>query len=80
MKDQEHGNMSHESSRREFVKKAAYVAPVILSLSVQPSYAGVGSPGCERGEGGHGWHGRGNHGRGNHGRGNHGRAGGRGDE
>lgn len=75
--------MSHESSRREFVKKAVYVAPVILSLSVQPSYAGVGSPGCEWGEGGHGGrghHGRGHHGHGNHGRGNHGRPGGGDDD
>jgi len=58
--------MSHISSRREFVKKAAYVTPVILSLSVQPSYAGSGSVGCERGEHEQGRRGRGHesHGRG----------------
>ncbi|MGB8435308.1 MAG: hypothetical protein WCE38_13695 [Burkholderiales bacterium] len=31
------------NSRREFVKKAAYVAPAILSLAVAPSYAKAGS-------------------------------------
>ena len=33
----------HEPSRREFVKKAAYIAPAILSLAVAPSYAKAGS-------------------------------------
>ncbi|MFO1206185.1 MAG: hypothetical protein U1E63_10725 [Burkholderiales bacterium] len=33
----------HSSSRREFVKKAAYVAPVILTLQAAPSYAKAGS-------------------------------------
>ena len=47
-------------TRREFVKKVAYVTPVILTMKVEPSYAGVGSPGPERchhrrrGKG-HGW-------------------------
>jgi hypothetical protein len=30
-------------SRREFVKKAAYIPPVILSLAAAPSYAKAGS-------------------------------------
>jgi hypothetical protein len=33
----------HSNSRREFVKKAAYVAPAILTLAVAPSYAKAGS-------------------------------------
>jgi hypothetical protein len=33
----------HEPSRRKFVKRAAYVAPAILSLAVAPSYAKAGS-------------------------------------
>jgi len=35
---------THDVSRRAFVKRAAYVAPVILSLAVAPSYAKHGSP------------------------------------
>lgn len=34
---------NHEPSRREFVKKAAYVAPAILSLAVAPSYVKAAS-------------------------------------
>jgi hypothetical protein len=30
-------------ARREFVKKAAYVAPAILTLAATPSHATVGS-------------------------------------
>jgi hypothetical protein len=33
----------HDASRRDFVKKAAYVAPVILSLSAVSSVAKAGS-------------------------------------
>ena len=33
----------HELSRRQFVKKAAYITPAILSLAVVPSYAKAGS-------------------------------------
>ena len=33
----------HESSRRRFIKKAAYITPAILSLAVTPSYAKAGS-------------------------------------
>ena len=31
------------SSRREFLKKTAYVAPVVMTLAAKPSYAGHGS-------------------------------------
>lgn len=34
---------NHEPSRRAFVKKAAYVAPAILSLAVAPSYVKAAS-------------------------------------
>jgi hypothetical protein len=33
----------HRSSRREFVKKAAYIAPAILTLEAAPAYAKAGS-------------------------------------
>jgi hypothetical protein len=32
-----------QASRREFVKRAAYVPPAILTLAVAPSYAKAGS-------------------------------------
>jgi hypothetical protein len=32
-----------QASRRDFVKKAAYVAPLIVTLAVAPSYAKAGS-------------------------------------
>jgi hypothetical protein len=32
-----------QASRRDFVKKAAYVAPLIATLAVAPSYAKAGS-------------------------------------
>ncbi len=32
-----------QNSRREFVKKAAYVTPIIITLAVAPSYAKSGS-------------------------------------
>lgn len=38
-----HDVTNHERSRRQFVKKAVYLAPVILSLAVVPSYAKAGS-------------------------------------
>ena len=31
-------------SRREFIKKVAYVAPVVLTLRAVPSFAASGSP------------------------------------
>ena len=34
---------THKASRRAFVKKAAYVAPAILTLAAAPSFAKVGS-------------------------------------
>ena len=38
--------------RREFVKRAAYVAPVILSLKAMPAFAasGSGSPRSSKGD------------------------------
>jgi len=33
----------HSNERRDFVKKAAYVAPAILTLAVAPAYAKAGS-------------------------------------
>jgi hypothetical protein len=35
----EQGKAEHKPSRRQFVKKAAYVTPAILTLAVAPSYA-----------------------------------------
>lgn len=49
-------------SRRDFVKKAAYVAPAIVSLKAAPAFAARGS---DRRPGGNGnGNGRGNSGRG----------------
>ena len=33
----------HSNSRREFVKKAAYIAPAILTLQAAPAYVKAGS-------------------------------------
>jgi hypothetical protein len=44
--------MAKNYSRRDFVRKAAYVAPVILTLKVKPAYARTGSAGPN--PGGHG--------------------------
>ena len=33
----------HDESRRSFLKKAAYTAPVILSLKADPAFASYGS-------------------------------------
>lgn len=33
----------HQSSRRDFVKKAAYIAPAILTLKAAPAFAKAGS-------------------------------------
>jgi len=38
-----HDMIDHERSRRQFIKKAAYLAPAIVSLAVAPSYAKAGS-------------------------------------
>ena len=37
-----------QGSRREFIRKAAYVAPAILTLAVAPRYAKAGSEKDER--------------------------------
>jgi hypothetical protein len=34
---------AHDPARREFVKRAAYVPPAIVTLSVAPAYAKPGS-------------------------------------
>jgi len=34
---------SAKAGRRDFIKKAAYVAPAILTLAVAPAYAKAGS-------------------------------------
>jgi hypothetical protein len=51
--------MSPKNSRRDFVKKAAYITPLVLTMKVEPTYAGYGSAGPERGDHrrgkGHGW-------------------------
>jgi hypothetical protein len=39
---------SHETSRRDFVKKASYVAPLILTLKAAPALA---KPGSDKGKG-----------------------------
>jgi len=46
----------HNKSRRDFLKKAVYVAPAIVTLNAVPAFAGSGS-----GYGG-GGHGGGRHG------------------
>ena len=38
------------ASRRDFIRRAAYVAPAILTLAVAPSYAKSGSDKGGRGE------------------------------
>jgi len=35
-----------DTSKRNFLKTAAYVAPVILTLNARVSFAGTGSPDC----------------------------------
>jgi hypothetical protein len=37
------GTSSAKAGRRDFIKKAAYVAPAILTLAVAPAYAKAGS-------------------------------------
>ncbi len=41
----------HNPSRRDFLKKTAYVAPVVLTLQAAPSLAAVGSARCNNGFG-----------------------------
>ena len=33
----------HKPARRKFIKKAAYITPAILTLTVAPAYAKAGS-------------------------------------
>ncbi len=40
MSDQQPGS---KNARREFVKKAAYIAPAIVTLSAAPAFAKAGS-------------------------------------
>jgi hypothetical protein len=43
----------HQESRRDFLKKAAYTAPVILTMAAAPAFARNGSPhACDRGNNG----------------------------
>jgi hypothetical protein len=37
-------NQTPKNSRREFIKKSAYAAPAILTLSAMPAIAEIGSP------------------------------------
>ncbi len=50
----------HDSSKRQFIKAAAYVAPVILTLKATPSFAGIGSIDDRSSELGNGNNGLGN--------------------
>jgi hypothetical protein len=43
-------------TRREVIKKAAFVAPVILTLPAGASFASAGSSHSGRGHASHGWH------------------------
>ena len=36
----------HQPSRRDFLKKVGYTAPVILTLTAAPAFAGYGSKPC----------------------------------
>lgn len=38
-----------DNSRREFLRKTAYVAPAILTLNAMPAFARNGSPRCNNG-------------------------------
>ncbi|MGH8221528.1 MAG: hypothetical protein ACREQZ_01010 [Woeseiaceae bacterium] len=49
-------------TRREFMKKAAYSAPVVLTMAARPSFASSGSDRPEHKPASHGHHG--NHGQG----------------
>ncbi|MDT8388497.1 MAG: hypothetical protein RQ736_13390 [Thiogranum sp.] len=37
-------DIEHQKSRRDFIKKVAYIAPVVLTLAAAPSFARNGSP------------------------------------
>ena len=42
--------MSELKSRREILRKTAYVVPTVLTLAAKPSFASSGSGQCERNE------------------------------
>jgi len=52
--------MSELKSRREILRKTAYVVPTVLTLAAKPSFASSGSGRCERNE--DEWDKRGRHG------------------
>lgn len=54
----------HNESRRKFIKKAAYVAPVVLTLNATPAIATYGSN--QKGSNGPGSNKPGSHGPGSH--------------
>ena len=37
----------HNTSRRDFLKKVGYTAPVILTMTAAPAFAGYGSKPCD---------------------------------
>jgi hypothetical protein len=39
--------MSERKSRREILRKTAYVVPTVLTLAVKPSFASTGSGRCD---------------------------------
>ena len=41
-------NSYHDSSRRNFIKKLAYVPPVVMTLNAVPAHATTGSNRCDR--------------------------------
>lgn len=41
--------MSERQSRREILKKTAYVVPTLITLAAKPSFASSGSGRCETG-------------------------------
>ena len=43
---------SCQKSRRDFLKKVGYTAPVILTMTAAPAFARNGSPNCFRGNNG----------------------------
>jgi len=64
-------NSYHDSSRRNFIKKLAYVPPVVMTLNAVPAHATTGSNRCDRNNeggnhsGGSNYQGANNHGSGN---------------
>jgi len=40
----ENNPIAHDNSRRKFIKRLAYIPPVVMTLSAVPSYATTGSP------------------------------------